>query len=96
MTENSPKNLSSKERTISKHQHQADMMHMSWTIRWLVIAVIIGFVCMLGMAYIFVTGYTSRTKDWLATYQLLRSEPAITEVAHEEEKTGIVQQLPFR
>ena len=77
---------------IPKHQAQAEMMHMSWTIRWLVIAVIIGFICMVGMAYIFVTGYTSRTKDWLNTFNMLKSQ-TITEVLNEEEPPGTVQQL---
>ena len=52
---------------IPKHQHQAEMMHMSRTVRLLVISIIIGFLCMVGMAYIFVSGYTSRTKDILNT-----------------------------
>lgn len=80
---------------VPKHQAQAQLMHMSWTIRWLVIAIAIGFLCMVGMAYIFVTGYTSRTKDWLNTYAQLRTAVGITEVANEEEKTGTVQQLPI-
>lgn len=80
---------------IPKHQAQKEMMHMSWTVRWLVIAVVIGFLSMLGMAYIFVTGYTSRTKDWLNTYATLRNNPAVTEVANEKEKTGIIQQSPL-
>ena len=81
---------------IPKHQHQAEMMHMSWTIRWLVIAVAIGFISMVVMAYIFVNGYTSRTKDWLNTYARLQSRPAITtEAGNEKEETGTVQQLPI-
>ena len=60
---------------IPKHQAQAEMMHMSWTIRWLVIAVVVGFLSMVVMAYIFVNGYTSRTKDWLK-HLLAFAEPA--------------------
>ena len=81
---------------IPKHQAQAEMMHMSWTIRWLVIAVVVGFIAMVVMAYIFVNGYTSRTKDWLNTYSLLQSRPAIaTEAGNEKEETGIIQQSPL-
>lgn len=80
---------------IPKHQHQAEMMHMSWTIRWLIIAIVIGFLSMVGMAYIFVTGYTSRTKDWLNTFNNLQSKLTITEVTNEEVKTGDFQQLPL-
>ena len=80
---------------VPKHQAQAQMMHMSWTIRWLVIAITIGFLCMVGMAYIFVNGYTSRTKDWLNTYRELSNNPAITEVTNEENQTGDIQQLPI-
>ena len=79
---------------VPKHQHQAEMMHMSWTIRWLVIGIIIGFLCMVGMAYIFVTGYTSRTERWLNTYDALVRSPYVTEAANEKEETGTVQQLP--
>lgn len=74
---------------IPKHQAEKQMMHMSWTIRWLVIAVVIGFLCMVGMAYIFVNGYSSRTKDWLGTYNKL-----VTEVANEKAETAVIQQSP--
>ena len=74
---------------IPKHQAEKQMMHMSWTIRWLVVAIVIGFLCMVGMSYIFVTGYTSRTKEVLLTVQQL------TEAKHEKEETGAVQQLPL-
>lgn len=78
---------------IPKHQHQAEMMHMSWTIRWLVIGIVIGFLCMVGMAYIFVTSYTSRTERWLTTYNGLVK--TITEVTNEKDSTGDIQQLPL-
>ena len=78
---------------IPKHQHQAEIMHMSWTIRWLVIAVVIGFVSMVVMAYIFVNGYTSRTKDWLNTYAQLSNQTVVTEVTNEKDSSGNVQQL---
>ena len=80
---------------IPKHQAQAEMMHMSWTIRWLVIGIIIGFLCMLTMAYVFVSSYTSRTERWLKTYDALVNRLSITEVADEKDKTGDVQQLPL-
>ena len=79
---------------IPKHQAQAEMMHMSWTIRWLVVAVAIGFICMVIMAYVFVTGYTSRTKDWLNTYAMLCNQTNM-EAANEKETPGTVQQLPL-
>jgi len=75
---------------IPKHQAEKQMMHMSWTIRWLVIAIVIGFMCMVGMAYIFVSNYTSRTERWINTYNQLVTN--ITEVLHENEETGNVQQ----
>lgn len=78
---------------IPKHQAQAEMMHMSWTIRWLIIGIIIGFLCMVGQAYIFVTSYTSRTERWLNTYNELVTK--ITEVSNEKEEAGIIQQLPI-
>lgn len=78
---------------IPKHQAQAEMMHMSWTIRWLIIGIIIGFLCMVGQAYIFVSSYTARTERWLNTYNDLVT--SITEAANEKEEAGTVQQLPF-
>ena len=76
---------------IPKHQAQAQMMHMSWTIRWLVIAIIIGFIAMVGMAYIFVSNYTSRTDKWLKTYDALVNRIEVTEVVNEENKAGDLQ-----
>ena len=76
---------------IPKHQAQAEMMHMSWTIRWLVIGIVVGFLCMVGMAYIFVTSYTSRTERWLQTYDALMNRTQVTEAANEEGKAGTLQ-----
>ena len=78
---------------IPKHQAEAQMMHMSWTIRWLIIGIIIGFLCMVGQACIFVSNYTSRTESWLDTYNQLVT--SITEALNEKEKAGDVQQLPL-
>ena len=58
---------------IPKHQHQAEMMHMSRAVKHIVIIAVSAFVCMVIMAYIFVTGYTSRTKDWLNTLNNLQT-----------------------
>ena len=80
---------------MPKHQHQAEMMHMSWTIRWLVIGIIIGFLCMLTQAFIFVSSYTSRTERWLKTYNELVNRYAVAEVTNEENKAGDIQQLPI-
>ena len=57
---------------IPKHQHQAEMMHLSRIVKLLVISIIVGFICMLIQAYIFVSGYTSRTKDILNTINNLK------------------------
>ena len=78
---------------IPKHQHQAEMMHMSWTIRWLIIGIIVGFMCMLIQAYVFVTSYTSRTERWLTTYNELVSHMNVTEETNEKEPAGNIQQL---
>lgn len=57
---------------IPKHQHQSEMMHMSRAMRTIVIVALSAFFAMVLMAYIFVSGYTSRTKDWLNTYNNLQ------------------------
>ena len=76
---------------IPKHQAQAEMMHLSWTIRWLIIAIAVGFACMVVQAYIFVSNYTARTNEWLSTLSRLTNQPAVTEVADEKEPSGTVQ-----
>ena len=53
----------------------------------LVIVIIAVCAAMVAMALIFVTGYTSRTKDWLNTLAAMQGKPAVTEVEH-----GIQQQ----
>ena len=80
---------------MPKHQHQAEMMHMSWTVRWLIFGIIIGFICMLAQAFIFVTSYTSRTERWLGTYDELVKRITVAEVANEENTAGDIQQLPI-
>lgn len=57
---------------IPKHQHQAEMMHMSRAVKIIAMVSISAFVAMVIMAYVFVTGYTSRTKDILNTINNLR------------------------
>lgn len=57
---------------IPKHQHQAEMMHMSRAVKIIAIVSLAAFMAMVGMAYIFVTGYTSRTKDILNTVNSLK------------------------
>lgn len=69
---------------IPKHQHQAEMMHMSRAVKAVVIIALSAFVAMVIMAYIFVTGYTSRTKDILNTQNNLR----VVEVTNAQETSG--------
>lgn len=57
---------------IPKHQHQAEMMHMGRAVKIIAMVSISAFVAMVIMAYVFVTGYTSRTKDILNTINNLR------------------------
>ena len=52
---------------IPKHQHQSEMMHISRAIKAILIISVSAFLAMVIMAYIFVSGYTSRTKDILNT-----------------------------
>ena len=57
---------------IPKHQHQSEMMHISRAVKIIAIVSVSAFVAMVIMAYVFVTGYTSRTKDILNTINNLR------------------------
>lgn len=52
---------------IPKHQHQAEMMHLSRAIKAILVISVSAFTAMVIMAFIFVSGYTSRTKDILNT-----------------------------
>ena len=57
---------------IPKHQHQAEMMHISRANKLIAMVSLAAFTAMVIMAYIFVSGYTSRTKDILNTINNLR------------------------
>ena len=72
---------------VPKHWAEMMMMHHSKDIRAVVRGFIVAFALMVIMAWIFVTGYTSRTKDWLNTYASLKNNAAVTEV-----QNGIQQQ----
>lgn len=72
---------------IPKHEAEMMMMHMSHANRNMTIVIIAVCAAMVLMALIFVTGYTSRTKDWLNTLTVMQGNPAVTEVHN-----GIQQQ----
>ena len=72
---------------IEKYKAEMMMMHMIHANRNMAIVIIAVCAAMVLMAYIFVTGYTSRTKDWLNTLAGLQGVPAVTEV-----QDGIQQQ----
>lgn len=79
---------------IPKHQAESVLMHMSFAIKCIVIAVITFCITIGTCVFIFVNGYTSRTKDTLNTINnMLQRIPAVTEGINEEEATGIIQQL---
>ena len=72
---------------VPKHWAEMIMMHHSRDIRAVVRGFLVAFALMVIMAWIFVTGYTSRTKDWLNTLAGMQGKPAVTEV-----ENGIQQQ----
>ena len=72
---------------MPRYQAETMMMHMSRANRTMTIVIIAICAAMVAMAYIFVTGYTSRTKDWLNTLAGMQGTPAVTEV-----NDGIQQQ----
>ena len=74
---------------IPKHQAETMMLHLEMANRNMAIVAIISVLAMVAAIIIFVSGYTSRTKDWLNTYaQLQGNRPAATEV------TDGIQQQP--
>jgi hypothetical protein len=67
---------------IPEHKAESMLMHMGRANRNIaIVSVALGLI-MLLMAYIFVTGYTSRTKDWLNTLSTLQSKIAEVEDGH--------------
>ena len=72
---------------IPKYQAETMLMHLSRANRNMMIVIIAVCVAMVVMAYIFVSGYTSRTKDWLNTLAGMQRTTAVTEV-----NDGIQQQ----
>ena len=72
---------------VPKHWAEMMMMHHSKDIRAVVRGFIIAFALMVIMAWIFINGYTSRTKDWLNTLAGMQGKTAVTEV-----ENGIQQQ----
>ena len=72
---------------IPKYQAETMMMHLSRANRNMMMVIIAVCAAMVIMAYVFVTGYTSRTKDWLNTLAGLQGRTAVTEV-----QNGIQQQ----
>ena len=78
---------------IPKHQAESELMHMSWAIKCIIKIVIAFCITIAICVYIFVNGYTSRTKDWLNTFNNLLQNPAVTEGINEKEAAGIIQQL---
>ena len=74
---------------IPKHQAETMMVHMEIANRNMMIVAIVFAAALVASIIIFVSGYTSRTKDWLNTYAQLRGQPAVTEV-----DDGVQQQSP--
>lgn len=72
---------------IPKYQAEKEMMHMSKAIKNITIVSVIFAVAFVVAIWIFVNGYTSRTKDWLNTLTAMQGNPAVTEV-----QNGIQQQ----
>ena len=73
---------------IPQHEAENMLMHMSWSNRNMLIAIIAFCITIIVCVFIFVNGYTSRTKDWLNTYNNLQRNTAVTEGAND------VQQQP--
>lgn len=67
---------------IPKYQAEEIAMHLGRANRNMMIVVIAVCIAMVAMVVIFVTGYTSRTKDWLNTLAQIQGKPAVTEVTN--------------
>lgn len=72
---------------IPKHQAEAQMMHISHALKYIMIVAVAFAAAMVAAIVIFVNGYTSRTKDWLTMITNLQGHPAVTEAGD-----GIQQQ----
>ena len=72
---------------IPKYQAESMMIHMGRANRSIVIVAVTFAVAMVAAIIVFVSGYTSRTKDWLNTLTNLQNGSAVMEV-----QNGIQQQ----
>ena len=66
---------------IPKYEADELAMHLGHANKNMMIVVISVCIAMVLMVVSFVSGYTSRTRDWLTTLAQLQSNPATTEVA---------------
>ena len=67
---------------MPKHQAETMMLHLEIANRNIAMVAIVSVLAMVAAIIIFVSGYTSRTKDWLNTLATLQGNPAVTEVAN--------------
>ena len=81
MSEKMCKSCEEKQTCVPFFEHENAMEHVRLANKYMTIGFVVGFVCMVIITYIFVTGYTSRTKDWLTTYTALQNRGVVTEVA---------------
>lgn len=72
---------------IPKFQAESMLMHMGRAMKYIIIACAIFAAAIVIGIYIFVSGYNSRTKDWLNTLAGMQKNSAVTEVTN-----GIQQQ----
>ena len=75
---------------VPKFQAERDKVHqtkMNRYMLWAIAIIVTGFtifaICMVIQANIFVSGYSSKTKDWLNTIRQLQGTSAATEVVYE-------------
>ena len=78
---------------IPKHQAESEIMHMSYAMKVILTIVVVFCITIAVCVYIFVNGYTSRTKDWLNTFDNLQKHYASVEAENEKEEAGNIQQL---
>ena len=78
------KNCEEKQACVPFFEHENAMMHMNTVNRNMTIVIVTVCITFVFAIYIFVSGYTSRTKDWLNTLANMQKTTEVENGVHEQ------------
>ena len=65
--------------TISRFEHDKEMLHLNWCNRRMLIALIVSMLAMIIAIITFVNGYNVREKLWLETVAQFQQAPEVSD-----------------